>query len=437
VVFMMCLLMMQDVVERVSVELVLIDVLAFDRQGEPVTDLTLDDFVVREGRKKVDVTVFEKLDMRTADEITFRAETIEEEEVVRAEETGAVRQTQQLVLVIDLEAVPHIEVARTFDLLYDFVESLDPAFDYDIEVLSLEYGSYTKGFVENQRLVRDALEEMQQRYLSNTVESYRGQGTLLGSLDRGERPANNIERTQTLADLEKQLKDCRDMAYDTQQAERCMNGYLRSFIDNQYMRTRRVILELQSVSERFDDDKQLKTVLLVSPGFSVDGIDSVFQLRDAILYPRADVNPGMRGGLGTRSLFSDRSNEEEYQNLLHNCLANRIMIHVFDIYNNRMEHNRGISAEFASASTSVRSIYGRYNDEITSGTFSVAEDTGGTFTRSFGLGKAMTRVIERSRFSYQIGYVSPPGKPGKWRNIKIKCKRRGVKIQYRNGYFAQ
>ena len=435
-VLLLACLMMQapDVTERVSVEYVLLDILAFDRKGNPVTDLSQDDFEVREGRQKVDITFFEKLDMRTVSQYTFSPETIEGEgeQVVQ---TGATRQRQQIVLAVDLEAIPHIDVARTFDLLDDFVDTLDPAFDYGIEVMSLEYGSYTKGFTESRSLVAEALTEMRERYLNEVVPG-RGQDTLLGHLDRGgqRKDRRQIDNSQTLTDVEERLPDCMKLARNLPEAEICMNDVISQFIDNQFLRARRVIMELQSMAERFDDDKQLKTILLVSPGFSVEGLDSLFDLRDAML--SGSSNPGMSAG-SSRALFRDRAITEEYQTLLHNCMANRIVIHVFDIYGNREVMRRQNSAEYRSpAGNQISAIYNRYNDEVTSGSLSVAEDTGGTFTRAFGLGKPFTKVIERSRFSYQVGYSSPSGKPGKWRKIKIKCKRKGVRLQYRAGYYG-
>ncbi len=430
----------QDVVtEQVTVEFVLLDVLAVTRKGVPVTDLTLSDFEVREGRQKVDITLFEKLDLRAPLEGDFTPTPIDTEKLST---TGVTRrQVQQLVLAVDLFEQPVTEAARTFDQLDKFVNSLDSALAYSIDVRSLEYGSYTEGFTTNRRMVREALSKMRDQYLKDTVYVDEGE-TLLGGLSRRERQRNNNPRRRSspLADLEYELRNCVSVRIP----QVCMDNFIADFLDRQYMRSLRALGEMTAMAQSFKQDG-LKTILLVSPGFSSDSIDAVYQLRDHILRTgrnenvssnqRVNAMPSLGGR--SRGLFNSSEMRDRKREFTDACLQNRVIVHAFDIYNRLDQHKRGTSAEFGGVSQATRDIYSNYNNQISSGLFEAAEDTGGSFTQSFGLTTPMTKVIDRGRFYYLFGYTSPFGKKDKWRKLKVKVKRKGVRLQYRTGYYGK
>lgn len=48
----------------------------------------------------------------------------------------------------------------------------------------------------------------------------------------------------------------------------------------------------------------------------------------------------------------------------------------------------------------------------------------------------MTQSVSQQRFFYILGYHSPAKNSGKFRKIKVKVKRRGVKLAYRRGYYG-
>jgi hypothetical protein len=74
--------------------------------------------------------------------------------------------------------------------------------------------------------------------------------------------------------------------------------------------------------------------------------------------------------------------------------------------------------------------------EIASGISELTEESGGRFFQTYTLTNPIQKVLDEDRFSYLIGYQSPDGRPGRFRKIKIKVKRKGVKLYYRQGYYG-
>lgn len=72
------------------------------------------------------------------------------------------------------------------------------------------------------------------------------------------------------------------------------------------------------------------------------------------------------------------------------------------------------------------------------GAVSIAESTGGFAIRNTNdLGSGLVRVSRESRSYYLIGYVPPAGRAdGTFRRIEVKVKRPGVRVRARRGYFA-
>jgi len=70
------------------------------------------------------------------------------------------------------------------------------------------------------------------------------------------------------------------------------------------------------------------------------------------------------------------------------------------------------------------------------GNAALAEDTGGFALRDTNdLGGGAVRIAEESRVYYLLGIAPPPGKgPRDWRSLKVTTKRRGLTVRARKGY---
>ena len=168
--------------EEVEINLVNIDVYVRDRKGAPVTDLTIEDFVVREDGEIREITNFTVVD----DEVFRRVSETRELPAVKTEavETGlamAVRPTW-VVLYVDQENLHPLDRTRILRRVREFVkESLIPpvqmmvvanegslkvkqAFTSDAREITgvlRGMGKYSGGWVDRESVRNDLIERMQ------------------------------------------------------------------------------------------------------------------------------------------------------------------------------------------------------------------------------------------------------------------------------------
>jgi hypothetical protein len=116
-------------------------------------------------------------------------------------------------------------------------------------------------------------------------------------------------------------------------------------------------------------------------------------------------------------------------------VKSRVVFHAFDMYNFNMDTSRKASAEVSSGSDKAIRAYREFKQQLTAGLLTLADESGGFFASATTL-KPMQSVMDRSRVVYVLGYESPVGKPGDFRRIKVKCRRKRVELKYRTGYYG-
>ena len=91
-----------------------------------------------------------------------------------------------------------------------------------------------------------------------------------------------------------------------------------------------------------------------------------------------------------------------------------------------MFSGRGVSQQFASQSASQDTLV------------ALASDTGGkAFLDTNDFGGVYTKVIADTSAYYLIGYSSTnPARDGRFRRIKVRLNKSGLKVEHRNGYYA-
>lgn len=431
--------------EQFTVSFVQLDILALDKKGNPVTDLKKSDFVIRDAGKKIQLDYFRPVDLREQQNIRISPEgNVTQEDTANSNQDAA---RQELVLVLDFEDVPVTEATRTFKQLREYITSLDQSgAPFHMMVTSLEYGPVTKTYQTSAETVLNDLDTFAETYYRVRVDSSRKQWeseSLIGSMDSKPsgpygRSANSsfLQRGPApLAALENALQNCNDLFRgEWEKREQCIELSLEDFLERHFLRTRRVLGELRSLVSKFESDDNPKTMLLISPGFAVESMDAAYQM--AYFYQQQVEDDRSSIMSATRDLFKNKEFERSYREFLHMVMARRIMFHVFDIYTGMDQLKREGSAEFRLSSPTTKRFYSQYNDEISGGLRTVAQDTGGTYHQSFQMGVPMDKAIRGTRFLYEVGYSAPEGKKGAWHKIRIKCKRKGVKLIYRRGYFG-
>ena len=420
-----------DIQEQFRVEFVTLDVVA-RHKGKLITDLVQSDFQLKENGKSVDITFFDILDYRTVQEMTPG-----EVEAIAADTTKPApdeRPMQQIILALDLESVPLDDVVKSFHQLKIFLETLDASFRYAIDLYTLDRGSLTKGFVEDPKLVLEALASYQDRFSRYRNRSSNWDADMPlgggggGSLRSRRNPASNLlNDANDFGDLEEALRHCSRMGGIP--ACRCIDETLNDFLEEQSVRTDRVIGELEILTYKFKQNNDLKTMLFLSPGFALNRMNSVTQLAGRYRNAQCGGRTSLLGG----NLYI----QGDFNRVIHACIKNRVIFHTFDVYNTDADHRRLMSAEHSGlASGSLTRLYCDYSNEVAEGLRDLADQSGGTFSQARALKGPMNRILEENRYFYVLGYTSPTGKPGKFRKIKLKVKKKGVKLQYRKGYYG-
>jgi hypothetical protein len=146
--------------ERYRVDYVTLDVKVVDRDGNPVTDLKLSDFEIKENRKRVQPDYFDALDYRQdvmIDELPLALE---------ARQAKVKEEVRQIIIALDLEWTTPKDTRLAMIQLRKFLESLPTDVVYRINLYSLERGSISKGFVDTPARVLAYLDEYQERRLA-------------------------------------------------------------------------------------------------------------------------------------------------------------------------------------------------------------------------------------------------------------------------------
>jgi len=415
--FMLLWLQDFDIEERFQVEFVLLDVAAFNRNGTVVDDLQVTDFEIKENGKSVDVGVFEILDLRA----NATATDTGEDEASHSAET---QPRQQIIVAFDLESAKPGDIQIAYRQIDAFLAQLEQRASLELMLYDLESGELTEGFTDSIKPARDVLAERVARYQDRRKEGVRS----FSRAEQVNRGGLLLARQPDLSDLEKALERCSDYR---QEATRCIASSLDDYLDFHQQRAKRVIGQLESLVYHFEDAEPdaatLKTVFFISPGFSAYSSNAAERLAELYVQSAGAPKHVIAG--------ADYNMKAEFRRIIHACVRQRVMFHAFDIFNGGLAYRRAVTGRRRQvASSSIRQVYDLYQKDIVGGLTSLAEETGGEFHLLEDMVPEMTRAMDEQSFFYVIGYQSPSGKPGKFRKIKIKCKRRGVKLNYRRGY---
>ncbi len=441
-----------EVREEARVDLVLVDVIAYDRQGRLVADLRREDFVVREDRRRVELESFEVLDFRAAgvpqapadgaaadgkpaDGAASPLQETAEGVTVRPQRSRAT------LIVLDLAYAEPFALRKTFDELERFVAGLEPGPGRSWLIYTMQDGALTPSYQADPRALLTALRRYRSKALDEDVAT--------GALDA-------TDRAQSLAELESTFQSCRfggEMGSAAQAAGATGGAWRRSFLDclrvplqiwleEQVARTARALALLEDLARGAGRPAQPNALLFVSPGFSIRPGRAAVQLAVHYWNLAAPVDePGAGDGIpampsAVHPFPTAREFEREMRGLVDTCAERRVIFHTFDIFNANVDLDRRSSAEFNSISPTIARGYESYKGEIQEGLRELADQTGGTFHSGATL-DPMHTAIEQSGLIYTLGYRTTPGDPRDFRRIRIECTRPGVTLHHRSGYYPE
>lgn len=371
---------------RAEINFVRVDVIVTDRQGQPVTDLTPEDFEVHEDNQP---------------------QTIETFRLIELDGQGVVPSQRAIITRADEEQAAQEEDARIFVFFLD---------DYHVRLgSSMSVRRHLVEFVQTQLGPNDLLAVMYPLSPLDTVVLTRDHQSIVRMLDRFEgrkfdyTPRNELEM--------------RYQFYPAETVERIRRQVSLSAIEG-------LTVKLGSLREG------RKAIILVSEGYA------------AMLPPQLrDPNAGMPGvGNPARRdpLAGQGDPREERAEFLSGADLRQELREVFgsaNRYNTSIYavDPRGLSAgEFDIAQNvgmqASQAALGQTMDTLRM----LADETDGrAIVNMNDIGRGMAQIVRDSSAYYLLGYNSTQAPDdGKFHSIRVRVRRPGVQVRARSGYWA-
>lgn len=435
----LCLsLLFQDVVEQVAVDYVLVDVSVTDKDGVPVTDIKPTEFKIRDGRKPVDLSHFEILDLRQG-----AAPSLMEAELDPIEQT--------MILTLDF-ALADLETARaTLRDLERFLDGRRHHQSVQMFLYSLDTGPISRGFSTDPDTLIDALIQFE----GELERHFEARGSLLGL---------------SLVNLEKEMRSCfpggigNNLGVPTSQANAsqivmpCIESLQKNYSQRHMVLASARLQHLEKFLlfwQRISGPKHLYLIsqgLPKQPGAEAANLaraytnyrnamqSGVFGNTNAAVYtessqpfsaPHFQLNP-------TDSLATGSELKSDFERLADLALATRSTIHTFYIptAEDSLRETLNMTSEQNEEALVNQAHFARESN-LGEGLRDIAELTGGMNKRVSDLGAALDGTLFDSRHLYVLAWPKPKKEGRKFRRIKIEVDRPGLAIHHRKGYLPK
>lgn len=371
---------------RAGVNFVRVDVIATDRQGNPITDLTQDDFEIVEDDTKQAIQTFRlvKIDMTAPVETPGRLQT-------RADEEAAAQDEDARIFVFFLDEY-HVRLGNSMAARKDLVE-----------------------FVQTQLGPKDLVSVMYPLSPLDSVVLTRDHRQLVNAIDRFQGRKYDYTPRNALED--------RYANYPTEVVERVRRQVSLSAIQG-------LSVKLGALREG------RKAIVLVSEGY-VALLPP--QLRGAVATMPGLGNPNRNNPMaGDNDLNEDRARfaaELDVQTELQRVFdaANRSNTTIYAV------DPRGLSTGEFDIEDNVMGRASQDGLRQSQNTLRVlAEETDGrAIVNRNDLAKGMQQIVRDSSAYYLLGYNSTQSRSdGKFHAIKVRVRRPGVQVRARRGYWA-
>jgi VWFA-related protein len=368
---------------KVETELVLVNVVARDKDGRPVQDLKESDFTVLEDGKAQQILTFDSENLDTTPINSAAVSNGPSQATIATQPaapqkpllTGkdvdeALSNKRVIVLFFDLTSMQPDEVQRSMDAAKKYVQTKMTPADM-IAIVSL---------ASSLRLDQDFTGDRARllRVLNRYTHS-EGQG-----MDNG-------------------------TTGDTDMVEETGNAYTPDESEYNEFNTDRKLQALQSVCQVLSKFNQKKSLIYFSSGMTQTGIENEAALRAAI-------NTAVKANVAIYTMDSRGLEAMPPGGSAASASLRGSAMYSGAAVNNVLDQN------FASQETLV----------------TLAGDTGGkAFLDTNDLGSVFDRVQKDTSIYYVLGYKSNnPLRDGKYRHIQVKVNRPGIKLEARKGYYA-
>jgi VWFA-related protein len=376
----------QPPIFRADITFVRVDVIVTDRQGNPVTDLTPDDFEILENNRPQEIETFRLVELDGQREVPPQRAII-----TRADEEAAAQEDDARIFVFFLDDY-HVRLGSSMAVRRHLVE-----------------------FVQTQLGPHDLLAVMYPLSPLDSVVLTRDHSSIVRVLDRFEgRKFDYTPRNET---------EMRYQFYPAETVERIRRQVSLSALEG-------LTIKLGSLREG------RKAIILVSEGY-IAMLPP--QMRDPMAAMPGIGNPARRNPFaGENSLAEDRAMmsadgdlRNELRDVFSSANRNNTAIYAVD--------PRGLSAGEYDISQNISINMSQAALNRTTDTLRVlADETDGrAIVNTNDIGRGMAQIIRDSSAYYLIGYNSSEApNDGQFHSIRVRVNRPGVQVRHRKGYWA-
>lgn len=404
--------------ETVQVNVVNVDVVVTDRDGNPVTDLKRDDFVVHEDGKPVEIKYFDVLRSKAPPAAAESIETAPPTPAETADQApaGTDESPVSVVLLVDNANIRAANRNRVFRRLEEFLGRAT-RLKTRIMVASYDNGIHVQQrFTTDAGQVREVLQQLEKKYA--------------GAVDI------EIERRNVLREIERVDLASSDPS-DLESAARSVYNSIHFFANRQWDTTRRLLSSVGSFVESLAGLPGRKALVLVSEGVQTRPGESLY-----------NTWAGKFGGFAfARSILSSLPSEidtrnvsEDLRGLVRRANASRVAIYTVNAAVGRnaslvdpAEGSLDLSAlntPGGGLSSTPALTAARFADLDDSLNY-ISQGTGGLFfANQDDMSGVVKQVESDARNYYSLGYSPPRPPDDAFHRIDVEVKRPGLKVRH-------
>ena len=383
-----------------QVELVTVDVVATDKDGDPVPGLTAADFSIEEDGVRQPIASFEAVDLPEESEEAPPPRAVVSTNVKKA--TRPELERTFVIVVDDIHMTP-FHVLRAKKAVAEFIREGLRQGDYVTLVSTSGSAWWSVRMPEGRDELIDTLKRLDGRLMPDSspdrISDYEAMRIhMYNDPQVTDRVSRRFERYGT--SLRSQSRGSSQGALFGDE-----DPYLRSRAGEVYYaaatRNRLTLSVINRLLEALGGAKGRKAMILVSSGFIYD------------------------------------PNLSEFKDVVQESRRSNVAIYFLDARG--LEMPDYMSAEFGPALDPEEAGFAFLDQaDASQGAESLASDSGGfTVKNTNDLGKGIARIVAESRIYYLLGYNPTNGaRDGKFRKIEVDTDRKGVKLRARRGYFA-
>jgi VWFA-related protein len=390
---------------KVPVDVVVVNAVVTDKQGNPVKDLKVDEFRVYEDGQLQPIHTFALESYKATQSQVPRGQT---GTAATAEEDAGASQPRMISIVVDDLATsgPEFFVYAQQGLKKVLDEGMEPG---DLVSLTTASGSLSQPFTSDRELLLSMVADLHKKVQRiGTIKSDCPELTDLQAQDI----RNSVPDVMALRVAIAETIICRnlDSLDNPEQAAEPMvrSAAAQQFEENQH-RYRNLLTSLRQYLRSLRHFEGRKSLILISDGFLMDYVRYELQdvtdmaLRSGVIFNTVDVR-----GLFTTSYEARDSVVVGNDNETFVLLARKPQMRIDDMQRQE-DPLRRLSSETGGMHI------GNTND----------------------LAAGMRKIINSQSFYYILSYSTPNAKSdGRYHKIKLEVTRPGLNVTYRKGYYA-